>query len=60
MDVSYSEINEKFQALDTMFDYKQEKNMKDYNYEVDALEDEHVRRGVHTTKTVLDLGSEAE
>jgi hypothetical protein len=29
---------------------QRDKEIQDFNYEVDALEDEHVRRGVHTTK----------
>lgn len=36
------------------FEDKRDKEVQDFNYEVDALEDEHVRREVHTTKVVLD------
>lgn len=34
------------------FDSQRDKEIQDYNYEVDALEDEHARREVHTTRTV--------
>mmetsp|Transcript_30657 Transcript_30657/g.30162 ORF Transcript_30657/g.30162 Transcript_30657/m.30162 type:complete len:281 (-) Transcript_30657:59-901(-) len=36
------------------FDDGRDKEVQDFNYEVDALEDEHVRREVHTTKVVVD------
>ena len=36
------------------FEVNRDKDIQDFNYEVDALEDEHVRREVHTTKVVAD------
>lgn len=36
------------------FDVQRDKEIQDFNYEVDALEDEHVRREVHTTKIVAE------
>lgn len=36
------------------FEDRRDKEVQDFNYEVDALEDEHVRREVHTTKVVID------
>ena len=32
--------------------------MQDLNFVVDSLEDEHVRRAVHTTKTVAEIEQE--
>lgn len=40
------------------FEVQKDKDIQDYNYEVDALEDEHVRREVHTTKIVVDEESD--
>ena len=34
------------------FDVERDREIQDFNYEVDALEDEHIRRDVHTTKLV--------
>jgi len=36
------------------FEVHNDKGIQDFNYEVDALEDEHVRREVHTTKVVIE------
>ena len=44
-----SNINEYYKQLTKTFEYKQEKELKDYNFEVDALEAEHDKRDVHTT-----------
>lgn len=40
------------------FEAQKDKDIQDFNYEVDALEDEHVRREVHTTKIVVDEESD--
>jgi len=40
------------------FEQHKDKEIQDFNYEVDALEDEHVRREVHTTKVVIDEETE--
>ena len=45
-----SKINEEFAILSKPFNYEREATIKDYNYEVDALEEEHLKREVHTTK----------
>lgn len=36
------------------FGMQKDYEIQDFNYEVDALEDEHVRRDVHTTKVLAD------
>lgn len=36
------------------FEVQNDKDIQDFNYEVDALEDEHIRREVHTTRVVMD------
>lgn len=41
------------------FEVQKDKDIQDFNYEVDALEDEHIRREVHTTKRVKDDESES-
>ena len=40
------------------FEVSRDKEIQDFNYEVDALEDEHVRREVHTTKVIVDEDEE--
>ena len=47
-------INFYTMTLQAPFDSNSDKEIHDFNYEVDALEDEHVRREVHTTKIVVD------
>lgn len=47
--LSSADINKHFKTLNKTFEYKTEKEIKDYNYEVDALEAEHDKREVHTT-----------
>jgi len=44
-----ADINKYYKELTRTFEYKQENQLKDYNYEVDALEAEHDKREVHTT-----------
>ena len=44
-----ADINKYYREITKNFDYKREKGIKDYNYEVDALEAEHDKREVHTT-----------
>jgi hypothetical protein len=39
------------------FGMQRDYDIQDFNYEVDALEDEHVRRDVHTTKVIADEDS---
>jgi len=46
------EFNEYFWLYCEPFDIKKDKEIQDYNYEVDALEDEHVWRDVVTTKPI--------
>lgn len=45
------QFNDYYREFCEPFDIKNDKEIQDYNYEVDALEDEHVRREVVTTKT---------
>jgi len=45
-------INFYHMTLLAPFEVQRDKEIQDFNYEVDALEDEHVRREVHTTKIV--------
>lgn len=47
-------INFYHMTLLAPFDEQRDKEIQDFNYEVDALEDEHVRREVHTTKIVAE------
>lgn len=46
------ELNQHFAHLNWPFNYDQESEVKDFNYEVDALEDEHMRPNVVTTKVM--------
>lgn len=47
-------INFYHMTLLAPFETSKDKEIQDFNYEVDALEDEHVRREVHTTKVIMD------
>ena len=47
-------INFYHMTLLAPFESTKDKEIQDFNYEVDALEDEHVRREVHTTKVIMD------
>ena len=47
---SLQNLNLHYRVLCRPFDSGAEKDIKDFNYEVDALEDEHIRPDVVTTK----------
>lgn len=47
--LSSADINQHYKSLTKNFEYHKEKEIKDFNYEVDALEAEHDKREVHTT-----------
>lgn len=47
-------INFYHMTLLAPFETHRDKEIQDFNYEVDALEDEHVRREVHTTKVIVE------
>ena len=53
-------LNEEFAKLSRPFNYDREAVIKDYNYEVDALEEEHLKREVHTTKKEISDEEEDE
>jgi hypothetical protein len=52
-------INYYHMTLLAPFEISRDKEVQDFNFEVDALEDEHVRREVHTTKIVANDGQDA-
>mmetsp|Transcript_426 Transcript_426/g.398 ORF Transcript_426/g.398 Transcript_426/m.398 type:complete len:355 (+) Transcript_426:62-1126(+) len=49
INLNSADINYNYKEITKNFDYKKEKTIKDYNFEVDALEAEHDKREVHTT-----------
>lgn len=49
INLNSADINKYYKEVTKNFEYKVEKTIKDYNYEVDALEAEHDKRDVHTT-----------
>lgn len=52
IELPLKQLNEHFTTLCRPFAVDQDKEIQDFNYEVDALEDEHVRRDVVTTKVM--------
>jgi hypothetical protein len=53
-------INFYHMTLLAPFEITRDSGIHDFNYEVDALEDEHVRREVHTTKIVIEEDTQQE
>ena len=55
-DIDFEKINDSFRNLfsDSMMLYEVD-IQQDLNFIVDSLEDEHVRRAVHTTKTIEEI-----
>ena len=45
-------LNSHYSELNQPFEHESEKDIKDFNYEVDALEDEHMWPNVVTTKVM--------
>jgi hypothetical protein len=57
----YEKINDSFRSL--FADFAQPllaDTVQDLNFIVDSLEDEHVRRAVHTTKTIAEIEEEKQ
>mmetsp|Transcript_10548 Transcript_10548/g.11850 ORF Transcript_10548/g.11850 Transcript_10548/m.11850 type:complete len:226 (+) Transcript_10548:211-888(+) len=50
VDVTLNKINLYYKTLMAPFELKENSELHDYNYEVDELNNEHMRREAHTTK----------
>ena len=53
----FEQVNESFRSLFGA-EAAEADTLQDFNFVVDSLEDEHVRRAVHTTKTLEEIESE--